>query len=150
MQSARGVVRAGTELAACMELGEDHLHTGKAGAGLNVYRDTAALIAYGDATIRTQCDEDLLAVTTKRLIDGIVDNLPQAVHQPPGIGGADVHRWSFPNRLQALENQQMPRLIDTAFRCGAGSWHGLRVPRTRRQTGAKAANPALCLRTKSS
>jgi hypothetical protein len=77
-------------------------------------------------------------VAAERLIDRIVDNLPQAVHQPSGVGGADVHRRPFPDSFETLQDQQVPCLVVTAFRCWASSWHGLRVPRAMRQNGAKS------------
>src|SRR4030095_3567871 len=120
-----------------MQLAKTHFDTRQTGARFNVHRDPAALISHGDAAIGAQCDEDLLAVTAECLVDGVVDDLPEAVHRPSGVVCPDVHRGSFATRLKPLENQQMPRLIVAAFRCGAGSWHGLRVPRTGRRSGAK-------------
>ena len=35
----------------------------------------------------------------------------------------------------------MPRLVLTAFRCWAGSWHGPRVPRGKRLNGCHGGNP---------
>ena len=73
-----------------------------------------------------------LAVAAERLVDCVVDDLPQAVHQPPGVGRADASRGPFSKLLKTLQDQQMPRLVLAAFRCWAGSWHGLRVPRGKR------------------
>src|SRR4030095_5793918 len=137
VQPACRVIGASAELAASVQFGEDHLYARQTGPWFDVDRYATALVSYRYAAVRAQCDEDLLAITPKRLVDRVVDDLPQTVHQPPGIGRADVHRGPLPDCLKTLQHQQVPRLILTAFRCWAGSWHGLRVPRDRRPNGAK-------------
>jgi hypothetical protein len=46
VEATSRVVGSGTELAARVQFGEDHLHTRQAGARLDVHRDTAALVSH--------------------------------------------------------------------------------------------------------
>ena len=46
MQAAGGVVVAGTELPAGVQLGENHLDADQPGAGLDVDRDTATAVGH--------------------------------------------------------------------------------------------------------
>ena len=50
-----------------------------AGLGLDVDGDAAAAVAHLDRAVGVQDDLDALAVTGQRLVDGVVDDLPQAV-----------------------------------------------------------------------
>ena len=43
----------------------------------------------------------------ERLVHGVVDDLPQAVHQPAGVGGADVHARPLADGLEPLEDEQV-------------------------------------------
>ena len=43
----------------------------------------------------------------QRLVDAVVDDLPQAVHEPAGVGGADVHARALADRLEPLEDQEV-------------------------------------------
>ena len=51
-----------------------------------------------------QGHDDVVAGSRKSLIDGIVDDLPQAVHKTLRVGGADVHARTLAHRIQALKN----------------------------------------------
>ena len=84
-------------------------------------------------------------MAAERLVDRVVDNLPQAVHQPPGVGRADVHRGPFSNCLKTLQDQQVPCLVLTAFRCWAGSWHAPRVPREQASEPVSRGQSELCV-----
>ncbi|MDQ1177889.1 hypothetical protein QE416_002625 [Microbacterium sp. SORGH_AS 421] len=107
MQTAGGSVRAAAELAARVKLGEDHLDTGQAGAGLDVDRDAAGAVAHLDAAVGVQHDVDARAVSAEGFVDGVVDDLPQAVHETAGVGGPDVHARALAHGFEALEDLQM-------------------------------------------
>ena len=111
MQAAGGVVGAGAELAAGVQLGEDDLDPGEAGPRFDVDGDAAGLVGHRDAAVSPQGDRDLPPVPAERLVDGVVDDLPEAVHEPAGVGGADVHRRPLADRLEALEDQQVPGFV---------------------------------------
>ena len=107
MQAARRGVRTAAELAARVQLGEDHLDAGEPGLGLLVDRDAAAVVVDLGGAVGVQRDVDPGAVAGQRLVDGVVDDLPQAVHQPAGVGGADVHARALADGLEPLEDEQV-------------------------------------------
>ena len=107
VQSARGGVRAAAELAAGVQLREDDLDAGEAGAGLDVDRDAARPVAHLDAAVGVQHDVDARAVAAEGLVDGVVDDLPQAVHEAAGVGRADVHSRAFADRLEPFEHLEV-------------------------------------------
>jgi len=43
------------------------------------------------------------AVAGERLVDGVVDHLVDEMMQSPRVGRTDVHRRTFPHRLQSFE-----------------------------------------------
>src|SRR5699024_8008958 len=89
VQPSGGGVGAVAELAAGVQLGEDHLHPGDVQVGDVVHRDTAPVVAHLHRLIGAQDHLDGVGVPAQCLIDGVVDDLPQAVHEAAGVGGAD-------------------------------------------------------------
>ena len=61
-------------------------------------------------------DIDLVGVTGHRLVDRVVDDLPDQVVQTALTGGADVHAGAFADRLQTLENGDRIGAVLAAFR----------------------------------
>ncbi len=47
----------------------------------------------------------------ERLVHAVVDDLPQAVHQAPGVGGADVHAGTLAHRLEPLEDEEVLSVV---------------------------------------
>ncbi len=107
MQTARRTVRTGPELSAGVQLREHDLDAGQSRARLDVDGDAAGSISHFDAPVGVQHDLDRRAVAGQRLIDRVVDDLPQAVHQTAGIRRSDVHSGALAHSLQALEHLQM-------------------------------------------
>ena len=81
-----GVVGAGSELAAGVQLGEHHLDTGQLVPWLDVHRDAPALVRHGDAAVPQQRDLDLTTEAAEGLVHRVVDDLPQAVHETARVG----------------------------------------------------------------
>ncbi|CAM5503630.1 hypothetical protein KAURM247S_01557 [Kitasatospora aureofaciens] len=109
VQTAGGRVRAAAELAARVQLGHHDLDARQSGLGLDVDRDAAAVVADLDRGVRVQQDLDAVAVAAQRLVDRVVDDLPEAVHQTTAVGGTDVHAGALADGLQALQDEQVPR-----------------------------------------
>lgn len=109
VQAAGGRVGAAAELAARVQLGHHDLDAGQAGLRLDVDRDAAAVVADLDRAVVVQDDLDVVAVASQRLVDGVVDDLPQAVHQTAAVGGSDVHARALAYGLEALEDEEVPR-----------------------------------------
>lgn len=109
VQAAGGGVRAAAELAAGVQLGHDDLDTGEAGFGLDVHGDAAAVVPHLDGAVVVQDDVDVVAVAPEGLVHGVVDDLPEAVHQATTVGGPDVHARALSHGLEPFEDEQVPR-----------------------------------------
>jgi hypothetical protein len=109
-----------------VQLGEHHLDTTELGLRLDVDRDTACLVAHLDRAVLVQHDVDPVAVAGQSLVDGVVDDLPQAVHQAAAVGGPDVHTGPLAHRLQTLQHEQVPGVVRRvefgAARGRSGHW----------------------------
>src|SRR4051812_32113247 len=109
-----------------MQLGEDHLHPGQSGLGLGVDRDPAPVVAHLDGPVRMQYHNNMAAEPGERLIDPVVDDLPDAAHQTAAVGRPDVHPRSLAHRLESLENEQVTGVVR---RVDAGDTGGHETPR---------------------
>ncbi len=63
------------------------------------------------AMVGIEHDFDAGRMPIDRLVDRVVDDLPEKMVIPVGIGAPDVHRRTFADRLQALENVDVFRGI---------------------------------------
>ncbi len=117
--TGRGIRRA-AELAARVQLGEDDLDPGQPGARLDVDGDAAAVVADLDRAVAAEDDLDVGADPGEGLVDGVVDDLPEAVHEAALVGGADVHARALAHRLESLEDLEVARgVVAGAVGCGA-------------------------------
>jgi hypothetical protein len=107
VEAAGGDVGAAAELAAGVQLGGDHLDTGQPGLGLLVRRDAATVVVDLGGAVGVEGHLDGVGGVGQRLVDAVVDDLPQALHQPAGVGGADVHSRPLAHRLEALEDEEV-------------------------------------------
>jgi hypothetical protein len=119
VQAAGGDVGAAAELAPGVQLGEHHLDPAEAGPRLLVDRDAAAVVDDLRRPVVAQGHVNGLTVTAQRLVDGVVDDLPQAVHQPARVGRADVHPRPLTHGLETLENEEMMGVVGVVH-AGAG------------------------------
>jgi hypothetical protein len=85
-----------------VQLRENNLDSTKASLRFNVYWNTSSFIGNFNAAIFVQCYLDAIAVTSQGFIDGVIDNLPQTVHQTAAVGGSNVHSRALANSLEAL------------------------------------------------
>jgi hypothetical protein len=82
-------------------------------------------------------DLDPVGRAGQRLVDPVVDDLPQAVHEAARVGGPDVHPRPLADRLQALEDQEVGGVVGGVDRVLLGRGNPVRVavsnlPATRR------------------
>ncbi len=117
VQATGGDVGAAAELAAGVQLGGDHLDAGQPGLGLLVGRDAAPVVVHLDRPVVVQGDLDPVRDARQRLVDAVVDDLPQAVHQPAGVGRADVHAGALAHGVEALEDQEVRCVVGVVRRC---------------------------------
>jgi hypothetical protein len=124
VQTAGGVVGATAELPAGVQLGEDDLDAREPGAGLDVDRDAAAVVVDLGRPVRVQRHLDAVGDALQGLVDAVVDDLPQAVHQAAGVGGPDVHARALAHGLQPLEDEEVGGVVgvvgDGALLAGSG------------------------------
>ena len=107
MEPAGGGVGDPAELAAGVQPGEHDLDAGQLRAGLDVDGDAASVVAYLSRAVGVQDDLDPGADAGKRLVHGVVDRLPQALHEAAGVGGPDVHAGPLADRLQSLQDGEV-------------------------------------------
>src|SRR5690349_13933819 len=107
MEAARCGVRATPELAARVKLREDDLDAGEPRLRLDVHRDTAAVVVHLDRAVGVEDHLDVVPKTREGLIDRVVDDLPEAVHEATGIRGTDVHTGTLADSLEPFEDRQM-------------------------------------------
>ncbi len=58
-----------------------------------------------------QGHDDMVADAGQRLVDRIVDDLPQAVHQTLAVGGADVHARTLAHRIKPVQHGEVARAV---------------------------------------
>ena len=104
METAGDLVAAAAELAAGMELGEHNLDGRHALVGHHRDGDAAAVVGAGHRPVGVQGDRDLGAVPGERLVDGVVEHLPDEVVEATRARRSDVHAWTPSNRFETLEN----------------------------------------------
>ena len=109
VEATRGGIRRAAELATGVQLREDHLDTGQAGAGLDVDGDAATVVPDLDGAVAAEDHLDAGADAGQRLVDRVVDDLPQAVHETALVGRADVHARALAHGLEALEDLEVAR-----------------------------------------
>ena len=103
VQTTRRRVGATAELAAGVKLGEHDLERGDLLSGVQIDRNASPVVGDLDRAITMQGDVDLVGETSRCLVDGIVDQLPDEVHETIGAGAADVHARTLANGLQPFE-----------------------------------------------
>jgi hypothetical protein len=90
-----------------VELGVDELDPRQTALGLDVDRDATTVVAHLDGTVPVQLDLDPGAEAGQRLVDAVVHDLPQTMHEPAAVGGPDVHPGALADGLKAFQHRQM-------------------------------------------
>ena len=97
-------------------------------------------VVHLDTLVFVQRDADAVAVPAEGLVDRVVDDLPQAVHEAPAIIGADVHSGALAHRLEAFQDGKILRRVpvgrilhrarqrDCAVRLRRGCRHVVNLP----------------------
>ena len=110
MQTTGDRVGVGVELAAGVQLGHDDLDGGHSG-GVHADRDATAVVDDLDSAVFEEGDVDLGGVSGHRLVDGVVDDLPDQVVQAALTGGTDVHAGTLTYRLESFEDGDGRRAV---------------------------------------
>jgi hypothetical protein len=69
--------------------------------------DAAAVVGHPASAVGQQRDVDAVAVARHRLVDGVVDHLPNEVVQATGAGAADVHARSLAYRIETFQDRDV-------------------------------------------
>ena len=104
MQTAGYLVSATAELAAGMQDGVNDLYTGDARLGLDIDRDTTAIVDDRDGVVRIDGNLDFGAVAGQSLVHSVVDDFIDQVMQTGGGGAADVHTRTASDRFQTFQD----------------------------------------------
>ena len=151
VEAAGDLVAAPAELAAGVELGHDHLERALPGP-VPVDRDAAPVVDHLERAVRVDGHVDPGRLVGHRLVDAVVDDLPDELMQAAAIGRADVHARAHAHGLEALENLDVlggvarrrfaacPRRSLDGHADGSSSWSG--VDRDRGIGGRFAARAA--------
>ena len=136
VEAAGDLVATPAELTAGVELGHDHLECALPGP-VPVDRDAAPVVDHLERSVRVDDHVDPGRLVGHRLVDAVVDDLPDEVMQAAAIGRADVHARAQAHRLEALENLDVlggvaRRRLAACPRCsldghadGSSSWSGV-------------------------
>ena len=111
VEAARGRVGAAAELTAGVELGVDDLDARQTLTGHDVNGDASAVVGDGGGVVGVQAHVDRVAVTFQGLVDRVVDDLPETVHEAPVVGRADVHAGALAHGLEPLEDREVPCVV---------------------------------------
>ena len=117
VQAAGHLVALAAELAACVQDGEHHLDGGDLLFRVLVDRDTAPVVVDRDRVVLMDPHLDLVAVSSERFVDGVVDDLVHQVVQAARTRRADVHARTLADRLQALEDLNVRTVVMVRFVC---------------------------------
>ena len=104
VQATGHLVAAAAELAAGVQDGERQRQRGQLLPRGRVGRDAATVVLDPDAAVGLQRQDDPVAVSGERLVDRVVDDLPDQVVQAALTGRADVHAGALADRFEALEH----------------------------------------------
>ena len=127
VQSAGRAVGPVLELAAGVERREDDLQGVLAGLRVPVDRHAAPVVHDRHRrSIGVQRHLHVARVAVHRLVDGVVQDLPDQVVQPGRTDAPDVHAGTLPDRLEALEYRYVLGRIRTRHRL-PGDPAGLQV-----------------------
>ncbi len=112
VQTARGLIDLGVELAARMQRGHDDLERGLVlELRMRIDRNAAAVVGHGQKSVGIELHLDERGVARHGLIHRVVDDFREEVVQRLFVSTADIHARPAPDRLQALENLDVCRTV---------------------------------------
>ena len=123
METAGDLVALATELAAGVQHREHHLGGALAlvwARRVRIDRETATVIVDAAAAIGQQRDVDPRGEARHRLVDRVVDDLPDEGVQTGQTGGPDVHARAFPDGVETLQHLDVFGAVTSAGLIGVG------------------------------
>ena len=119
VESAGVAVGIVAEFAARVQLGKDDLHAGDAHLFVNLHGNAAAVVHDRDGVVLMERDGDLVGIAVCRLVDGVIDDLPEEVVESALSRRADVHARAHANRVQPFHDFD---LVYRVIRCHKDSY----------------------------
>ena len=108
VQAARRLVVLAFELSAGVERREDHLERAGLRLRMLVDRNPAAVVLDRHRRpVLVERDGNIRGVAVHRLVDGVVEDLPDQMVKARRADPADVHAWPAADRLEALEDRDV-------------------------------------------
>ena len=104
MQAAGDLVPAAAELGPGVENGHHRFQRRYACGGVLLDGDAAAVVGAGDGSVLLDGHQDLVAVASHGLVDGVVDDLVDEVVKAALVGAADVHAGTAAYGFEAFEH----------------------------------------------
>ena len=111
MEAAGNLVVGAIELAAGMENRKHDLDSGLALRRMHIDRNAAPVILNRERAIGIDEDVDVGAVSSKSLVDGVVDHLIHQVVVATLAGVADIHCRTLADSLHALQNLNVGGIV---------------------------------------
>ncbi len=113
VQAAGDLVAAVAKLAAGVQHGQGDGDGWLLLGGVHLHRETTPVVLHGDTAVGEDLHVDPVAVAGQCLVDGVVDDLPEAVHEPGRTVRADVHAGTLADGLKALEHLDLAGIVGT-------------------------------------
>ena len=104
VKSARNFVSAAAEFAAGVQFGKNDFDGRFTFLRNYARRYAAAVIDDFAASVFLDGNDDFVAISGKRLVDTVVDNLGNEMVQTSFVGRPDIHTRSFANGVKSFEN----------------------------------------------
>ena len=111
VKPARIIIVVVAELSARMKLRENDFHARNLCHGMNVRRDTSAVILNRSRAVGVKSNLNGVRKTVRRLVDGVVYDFPQNVMKTFRTRAADIHTGAHTDRFQAFEYFNFIRCI---------------------------------------
>ena len=113
METTRDLVPAlrSSELTTSMEYRHDCLERRLSRLWVDIDRDTTSIIFDRDRSISMHIHEDMLRMSCHRLIDRVIDDLPDEMVETLFIGLTDIHSWSFSDGLESFEDLDLTGVV---------------------------------------
>ena len=112
VEAAGGLVVACVELSSGMQRRENHLERALLRLRMLVDRYAAAVVCNRDRrAVLMQRDDDVRGIAVHRLVDRVVENLPDEMVEAGAANAADVHARALADGFEAFEDGDVFRCI---------------------------------------
>ena len=111
VQTAGNLISAAAEFTAGMKDGKYHLQSRHTFLLIDIYRDTTAVIHYGNGVIGMNFYCDFVAEASQCFVNGVIYDFINQMMQTLGTGGADIHTGTLSYSLQTFQDLDLTCII---------------------------------------